>query len=216
MTTFRPLFQRYMELFQGRGSSVFSRRAISVSNSNQLARRAGLSTATTTTAASSCASTFRKSPQSIYRASRQSAFIRRPFSFRGRLPRRGYSTNAKPEEEPHSLSQRLKKLSREYGWSALGVYLLLSALDFPLCFAAVRLLGVDRIGHWEHVIVESVKSAFKSVWPFESEKKEVAGAEEIPGASVDHGVAEAEKKNTEEGASMSSPRFPHIEPFFKC
>jgi hypothetical protein len=110
----------------------------------------------------------------------------------------------------------LKKLSREYGWSALGVYLLLSALDFPLCFAAVRLLGVDRIGHWEHVIVESVKSAFKSVWPFESEKKEVAGAEEIPGASVDHGVAEAEKKNTEEGASMSSPLFPHIEPFFKC
>ncbi|KAH8428880.1 DUF1279 superfamily [Aspergillus melleus] len=67
--------------------------------------------------------------------------------------------------ESGSLSQRLKTLSREYGWSALWVYLLLSAMDFPICFAAVRLLGVDRIGHYEHVILESVKGAIQTVWP---------------------------------------------------
>lgn len=36
--------------------------------------------------------------------------------------------------------------------------MLLSALDFPFCFAAVRYLGTDRIGHYEHVVVEWVKS----------------------------------------------------------
>lgn len=58
-----------------------------------------------------------------------------------------------------SISQRLKQLSKEYGWAALGVYLGLSLLDFPVCFLAVRLLGTERIGHYE----EAVKSAFWSV-----------------------------------------------------
>ncbi|KAJ5353625.1 hypothetical protein N7541_006189 [Penicillium brevicompactum] len=71
--------------------------------------------------------------------------------------------------EKASLSERLKKLSREYGWAALGVYLALSALDFPFCFAAVRLLGVERIGHYEHVVVQFVKDKFKAVWPTSDE-----------------------------------------------
>ncbi|EPS34110.1 hypothetical protein POX_a00909 [Penicillium oxalicum] len=70
-------------------------------------------------------------------------------------------------QAPQGLSQRLRTLSREYGWAALGVYLGLSALDFPVCFVAVQLLGVDRIGHWEHVIVTSVKNAVHAVWPSE-------------------------------------------------
>ncbi|KAL4972897.1 hypothetical protein BDW66DRAFT_143263 [Aspergillus desertorum] len=84
----------------------------------------------------------------------------------------GYTYQA-PKATP-SLSQRLKSLSREYGWSALWIYLFLSALDFPICFAAVKLLGADKIGHYEHVIVESVKGAVSKVWPGafgESEKK---------------------------------------------
>lgn len=40
----------------------------------------------------------------------------------------------------------MKKLSREYGWVGLGVYLGLSVLDFPLCFLLVRTVGVERIG----------------------------------------------------------------------
>lgn len=45
-----------------------------------------------------------------------------------------------------SLSERFKKLSREYGWSAVGVYFALSVLDFPFCFLFVRLVGTERIG----------------------------------------------------------------------
>lgn len=50
------------------------------------------------------------------------------------------------EADPTTLSGRLKKLIREYGWSVLGVYLFLSAADFPFCYLLVRYLGTDRIG----------------------------------------------------------------------
>lgn len=53
-----------------------------------------------------------------------------------------------PPQKSLSLGERLKKLSREYGWSAVGVYFLLSALDFPFCYLFVRTLGTDRIGEW--------------------------------------------------------------------
>lgn len=44
------------------------------------------------------------------------------------------------------IGARLKGLSREYGWSAFGVYLALSALDFPFCYLLVKYLGADKIG----------------------------------------------------------------------
>ncbi|ORY59595.1 uncharacterized protein BCR38DRAFT_351286 [Pseudomassariella vexata] len=61
--------------------------------------------------------------------------------------------------EPQGLSARLKKLSREYGWSAVGVYLGLSVLDFPFCFLLVRIVGTEKIGQLEHFIVSNVKKA---------------------------------------------------------
>ncbi|KAJ5718101.1 hypothetical protein N7488_003747 [Penicillium malachiteum] len=90
-----------------------------------------------------------------------------------------------------SISARLKKLSREYGWAALGVYLTLSAMDFPICFAMVRLLGVERIGHFEHAVVESVKGVFPSLFP----KKENQTEEGEVGA-----IVEAEKSSLEEAS----------------
>ncbi|KAJ5542017.1 hypothetical protein N7535_004435 [Penicillium sp. DV-2018c] len=104
----------------------------------------------------------------------------------------GAGSSSSKAEETLSLSQRLKKLSREYGWSALGVYLALSALDFPFCFAAVRLLGVERIGYYEHVIVSFVKDAVKSVAP--------AG---MMGNADEDGqgrLAQAEERNQEEAS----------------
>lgn len=59
--------------------------------------------------------------------------------------KRAQSGGAKAEE-PLSLSGRLKKLGREYGWSAFGVYLALSVLDFPFCFLLVKWAGTERIG----------------------------------------------------------------------
>lgn len=55
-------------------------------------------------------------------------------------------SNTTTQQEPLGLTARLKKLSREYGWAAVGVYLSLSVLDFPFCFLLVRVVGTDRIG----------------------------------------------------------------------
>lgn len=107
-------------------------------------------------------------------------------------------------EPPLSLSQRLKKLSREYGWSALGVYLLLSALDFPFCFLAVRTLGTERIAHWEHVVVEGFWSLVHLVMP-DAGKQSKAAAEAVAEegtATWTQEVDEADARNKGEGASI--------------
>lgn len=64
-----------------------------------------------------------------------------------------------------SISQRLKDLSRKYGWVAVGVYLALSVIDFPICFFMVRGLGVERIGEMERTVVNTTKRVLGSVWP---------------------------------------------------
>lgn len=47
----------------------------------------------------------------------------------------------------------------------MGVYLGLSALDFPFCFLAVRLLGTDRIGHYEEVVKDAFWNLVRLVIP---------------------------------------------------
>lgn len=92
-------------------------------------------------------------------------------------------------------------------------------MDFPFCFLAVKLLGTDLIGHWEHVIVGNVKAWLQ--WPLGADVKqqvsdavdkvaEVSGAEdgkrmlEEASDSValeDHGYKEAEKAAGSKDAS---------------
>jgi hypothetical protein len=191
-------------------------------------------------------SCFSQSPIRAIHFNTQSTFCTRPvkqfglpFRSRAKFPdparpfRRFQSTHAGPTDSNLSLSQRLRKLFREYGWSALGVYLALTALDFPFCFLAVRYLGTDRIGHWEHVMLSYIKSWIK--WPLPQQGQDVAdGAasevkrvmkEHVPGEDVrevgqkrileeeppmnvqSHGYKEAEKANMGENASTSSPLY---------
>lgn len=88
----------------------------------------------------------------------------------------------------------------------MGVYFGLSALDFPFCFAAVRLLGVDRIGHFEHVVVQTFKDAIHTVWP----QTESPTSDQDAGAAADKqgSLAQAETRNQEE-ASVSFPIAPY-------
>lgn len=106
----------------------------------------------------------------------------------------------------------MRKLSREYGWAAFGIYLGLSALDFPFCFLAVRWLGTDRIGQWEHAVVEWVRRAIPFQWPekYGGPKKAPVEEEPVDGAIAvyDHGVRQAEAANTGEQASEC-----HFRPF---
>lgn len=119
-------------------------------------------------------------------------------------------------------------MSKDYGWAALYVYLGLSALDFPFCFLAVKLVGTETIGHWEHVIVSYVKGLLQ--WPITgaTQEQQQLGeaahrvAETIDGVEgrrllddtpasesaaeaypvQEHGYKEAEAANKGENASM--------------
>ncbi|KAI4610821.1 uncharacterized protein J4E87_003449 [Alternaria ethzedia] len=109
-----------------------------------------------------------------------------------------------PEPAP-SVSQRLKKLSREYGWTAVGVYLGLSLIDFPLCFMAVRLLGTDRIGHYEHVLKNALWSVVRVVIPDAGKKPAEAEADETTAeATAREGYVEAGKAVGHDGGSNAS------------
>ncbi|KAL4879816.1 hypothetical protein BJY04DRAFT_193043 [Aspergillus karnatakaensis] len=112
---------------------------------------------------------------------------------RPRFNRSSYTYQA-PNGSP-SLSQRLKTLSKEYGWSALWIYLFLSALDFPFCFAAVKLLGADKIGHYEQVVVEGFKRGVNKIWSGAFEESKDEDREE---------AAAEKKKGSAEEASMCS------------
>ncbi|KAF3911516.1 hypothetical protein ABW20_dc0108206 [Dactylellina cionopaga] len=78
-----------------------------------------------------------------------------------RLPpssRRAFSTSTTPVNANGNghltLGQRMRQLSKEYGMSAVGVYFLLSVLDFPFCFLFVQMVGTEKIARYEHIIVD--------------------------------------------------------------
>lgn len=93
--------------------------------------------------------------------------------------------------------------------------MLLSALDFPFCFVAVRMLGTERIGRWEGVVVEWFWWGVGSVVPEGTVvgnavvgQGEVGVGVGVPvgvGAGIDHGVQEAEERNKREDASELIP-----------
>ncbi|KAI1495109.1 peptide alpha-N-acetyltransferase Nat2 [Biscogniauxia mediterranea] len=136
---------------------------------------------------------------------------RRPFHNTSRV--RDSKPNAKNPgvNEPQGLSARLKKLSREYGWSALGVYLALSVLDFPFCFLLVRIVGTERIGELEHFVVSNVKKLIpepvRERWNEYRKALKEAEQENLGNNDVaEHvemagwGVEEAEKRNKAEAS----------------
>jgi hypothetical protein len=47
--------------------------------------------------------------------------------------------------ENQTLSQRLKTLIKSYGWYALGVYAVLTVLDFGVAFVGINLLGAEQV-----------------------------------------------------------------------
>lgn len=102
----------------------------------------------------------------------------------------------------------MRKLSREYGWAALGVYFALTALDFPFCYLFVRQVGTEKVGEWEHIVVSHIKSLIpESVqqtwnnWRASMKKagSAITGSQEGSEPS-DWSVEAAEKRNNREAS----------------
>ncbi|KAL7780999.1 hypothetical protein V8C43DRAFT_247483 [Trichoderma afarasin] len=118
---------------------------------------------------------------------------------------------AQGTQEKLSLSGRFKKLSREYGWSAVGVYFALSVLDFPFCFLLVRVVGTERIGQVEHYVVSAVSKfipeSVRTRWnewreSLKSEEKQHLGSNDISDKveMAGWGVEKAQQRNKEEAS----------------
>ncbi|KAI0453443.1 hypothetical protein F5B21DRAFT_283006 [Xylaria acuta] len=111
-------------------------------------------------------------------------------------------------QAPQGLSARLRKLSREYGWAAVGVYLSLSILDFPFCFLLVRVVGTDRIGELEEWVVSRavkvIPDSVRNRWnEYRAALKEAKQGQSGSGEQVEiagWGVEEAEQRNKTEAS----------------
>lgn len=107
------------------------------------------------------------------------------------------SPNGKP-----SLGQQLKRLFREYGWAGVGVYLLLSAADLPICLLIVRMVGTERVGAAEHAVLRWVKDAWHAVNPLSEREVEPQTMPAIEETSSDVMPAEAATKDGEASRSI--------------
>ncbi|CAK1363378.1 hypotheticalsprotein [Cercospora beticola] len=122
--------------------------------------------------------------------------------------RRGYSSQAADGAKPRSLSERMKEMSRKYGWTVTGIYLGLSVLDFPFCFLAVKWFGTERIAEIEHKIMDGFWDIAEKVMPSLKDRrleKEASAAEEAAAAAREAGdqVAEqAKSKNPGLGTQL--------------
>jgi hypothetical protein len=79
--------------------------------------------------------------------------IRRQFLHVRQPLRNAIKKEVAPQPPP---KPSLKELTKKYGWSAVGVYFALSALDFPICFLFVHSLGQEKVKEIE----KSVKGFF--------------------------------------------------------
>lgn len=90
----------------------------------------------------------------------------------------------------------------------MGLYFALSVLDYPFFFLAVRLIGAEKIGYYEHIVIDAVKGGLQKVFP-NIGKSETAGtsAGDIADATAREGdwtdeLEKADAQNEGAGASI--------------
>ena len=123
-------------------------------------------------------------------------------------------------QQARSLRDRFRGLSKKYGWAAVGVYFGLSAIDFPFCYLAVRMVGPDRIGELEHAVVDAfwhiIAVILPSMRPGVRGVKEGAEAEAVEALSEDVDGHHKVKENASmycrirSGARTSTNRMPQV------
>ncbi|KAI9569566.1 hypothetical protein HD554DRAFT_484790 [Boletus coccyginus] len=84
------------------------------------------------------------------------------------------SESTSPLPPNATVSQRLKHLVKSYGWYALGVYLVFSALDFTVAFVGIKLLGAEQVSQGA-AYVKQVVFSFVYTTPPEPGRDESEG-----------------------------------------
>ncbi|BGP08886.1 putative N-terminal acetyltransferase 2 [Rhodotorula toruloides] len=100
-------------------------------------------------------SAVRLAPNSTSSSSHQSSRSSSSSSSSGQSSSSSSSSSEDPSKIP--LTQKIKYLFRKHGWTALAVYLLLSAIDFGLCFVVIYAVGADRVREAEDWVLDQLK-----------------------------------------------------------
>ncbi|KAH9935394.1 uncharacterized protein B0H18DRAFT_1207025 [Fomitopsis serialis] len=61
-----------------------------------------------------------------------------------------------------TLSQRLKHLIKAYGWYALGMYIVVGALDFAVAFAGINIIGAEHVSRVTSAVKDYVAGLINS------------------------------------------------------
>lgn len=88
-----------------------------------------------------------------------------------------------PPPPDATVSQRLKHLVKSYGWYALGVYLVFSALDFTVAFVGIKLLGAEQVS-------QATAYVKQAVFGFLQHKQPEPGRDETENAAASNGSHE--------------------------
>lgn len=144
----------------------------------------------------------------------------KPSQSRGTRQTRRHNSSQATDSAPksRSLSDRMKEMSRKYGWTVTGIYLGLSVLDFPFCFLAVKWFGTERIAEVEHTIIEGFWGLCEKVMPSLKERREqkenetmsIEDAAAVAREAGDQVAKDAkhkdpgEKRNPDSGSSSSA------------
>ncbi|KAH3684878.1 hypothetical protein WICPIJ_004156 [Wickerhamomyces pijperi] len=67
----------------------------------------------------------------------------------------------------------IKALMAQYGYSALGVYLAISCIDFPISFLIVHQVGAEKVKQVQHDVFATVKSWFGIYQQQQQQQQEV-------------------------------------------
>lgn len=69
-------------------------------------------------------------------------------SFSGTSSRHSSSPDSAADSRAQTLGARLKQLIKVYGWHALGVYIILSVVDFSVAFGLINLIGATHVARF--------------------------------------------------------------------
>jgi N-terminal acetyltransferase 2 len=76
-----------------------------------------------------------------------------------------------------SMSQKLKHLIKSYGWYALGMYFVLSTLDFGVAFAAINLIGAEHVSRVANAAKQVIAQTLHGSKPAEPGQDEMEPAQ---------------------------------------
>jgi len=88
-----------------------------------------------------------------------------------------------PVAREKTLTGRLKALIRTYGWYAFGLYTVIGFVDFSISFAAIQVVGREKVADATHWLKEKTMVLIGDWWPQKAHDESVEHAVDVVSGS---------------------------------